>query len=106
MNYPANSNIAEVAVLNALATTSFVRPRTIDLYGTQLLEAANNLEDSYEHLNEVGVVADLPLTHTQIIDVLQARLTLLCEEYLRDVAHHARYDKTLKEMVERKVLAA
>lgn len=103
MNYPTNSNVSDIALLNSLADQVYVKPRLIEIYGSELIEASNLVQDNYEYLDEVGRVTDLPLTRTEIIDVLTVRLTSMCEEYLKDIADLAVRDGILKQMIERKV---
>ncbi len=103
VNYPTNSNISDVALFDSLANQVYVRPHQIEIYGTELIEASNLVQDNYEYLDEVGRVTDLPLTRTEIIDVLTVRLTSMCEEYLKDIADQSMRDGILKQMIERKV---
>ena len=105
MNYPtrSNSNISDVAFLDSLSDRGYTRPRQIEIYGTELLEAAELVHDNYEHLDEQGRVAALPLTRTEVIEVLTVRLTALCENYLQDIADQSIRDGILKQMIERKV---
>lgn len=105
MNYPTtHSNIGDIAFLDSLSTTSvYLQPQQIEIYGSDLIEAAEGLENGYEHLNEFGVVSELHLTHSEIASVLMTKLYALCEEYLNDIDHHVRHDAQLKQMIERKV---
>ena len=104
MNYPTNSNIGDVLFLNSLATTgSYVRPRQIEIYGNVLLESADLIQTNYEHLDEGGLIAELPLTKTEIMEVVMMRLHLHCEEYLKDIADQSVRDRVLKQMIERQV---
>lgn len=104
VNYPTNSNIGDIAFLNALASSNvYIKPRTIELYGSDLAQAAETFENSYEHLDELGCIGELPLTKTEIIDVITTRLYAMCEEWLSDIKDHATKDRVLKEMIERKV---
>ena len=104
MNYPtSNSNVGDVDLLNSLADRLYVRPRSIEIYGTELIEASDLVQNNYEYLDECGRVADLPLTRTEIIDVLTVRLTSMCEEYLKDIADQSVRDRVLKQMIERQV---
>lgn len=106
MNYPnlTNSNVGDVAFLNSLAATgSYIKPQHIEIYGNTLLESADLIQTNYEHLDEIGRVAELPLTTTEIVDVVMMRLHSLCEEYLNDIADQSVRDRVLKEMIERKV---
>lgn len=103
MNYRTHSNIGDVALLDSLADQAYVKPRQIEIYGTELIEASDLVMDNYEHLDDIGTVADLPLTRLEIIDVLTVRLTSMCEEYLKDIADQSVRDRVLKQMIERKV---
>ena len=105
MNFPtSNSNIGDVALLDSMAANSvFIRCVSIQLYGSDLSQAAETFENTYEHLDEHGIVAELPLNKKQIIDVITTRLYAMCEEWLRDIGDHATRDRILKEMIERKV---
>ena len=103
MDFPTNSNISDIEFLNSLADQVHVRPRSIEIYGSTLIEASNLVQSNYEHLDEYGRVTDLPLTRLEIIDVLTVRLTSMCKEYLKDMADQSMRDRILKEMIERKV---
>lgn len=104
MNYPTtNSNISDTAFLDSLANQVYVKPCQIEIYGTELIEASDLVQGNYEYLDEVGRVTDLPLTMSEIIDVLTVRLTSMCEEYLKDIADQSMRDGILKQMIERKV---
>ena len=100
----SNSNISDIAFLDSLATTgSYVKPRQVEIYGNALLESVDLVQDNYEHLDEGGLIAELPLTKTEIIEVVMMRLQIHCEEYLRDIADQSVRDRVLKEMIERQV---
>lgn len=101
--YPTHSNIGDVALLDSLADQAYVKPRQIEIYGTELIEASDLVQDNYEYLDDSGTVTDLPLTRLEIIDVLTVRLTSMCEEYLRDIADQSMRDGILKQMIERQV---
>ena len=103
MNFPTNSNISDIEFLNSLADQAHVRPRSIEIYGSTLIEASDLVQSNYEHLDEYGGVTELPLTRTEIIDVLTVRLTSMCKEYLKDMADQSVRDRVLKEMIERQV---
>lgn len=104
MNYPTNSNIGDVAMLDSMAANSvFIKRVSIELYGSDLSQAAETFENAYEHLDEQGLVSELPLNKNQIIDVITTRLYAMCEEWLNDIEDHATSDRVLKQMIERQV---
>ena len=103
MNYPTNSNVNDVALLNSLADQLYARPRQIEIYGDELIEASDLVQDNYEYLDESGMVAELPLTRTEIMEIVMMRLHLHCEEYLKDIADQSMRDGILKQMIERQV---
>ena len=105
MNYPhlTNSNIGDVALLNSLTDQLYVKPQQIEIYGNVLLESVDLVQDNYEYLDEGGMVADLPLTRTEIMEIVMMRLHLHCEEYLNDIADQSMRDGILKQMIERQV---
>ena len=104
VNHPTNSNISDIALLNNMAANSvFIKCVSIELYGSDLSQAAETFENAYEHLDACDLVSELPLNKNQIIDVITTRLYAMCEEYLKDIEDHATSDRVLKEMIERKV---
>ena len=104
MNFPTNSNVGDVAALDSMAANSvFIKCVSIQLYGSDLSQAAETFENAYEHLDESGLVAELPLNKNQIIDVITTRLYAMCEEYLKDIEDHATSDRILKQVIERQV---
>ena len=103
MNHPTNSNIGDVLSLNSIPDQVYVKPQQVEIYGNALLESVDRLLDNYEYQDEYAGVAELPLTKTEIIDVVMMRLQILCEEYLFGIAGQALTDRVLKEMIERQV---
>ena len=104
MNFPTNSNISDIALLDSMAANSvFIKCVSIQLYGSDLSQAAETFENAYEHLDECGIVSELPLNKNQIIDVITTRLYAMCEEWLHDIGDHAMSDRVLKEMIKRQV---
>lgn len=103
MNYPTNSNISDTALADRQALgTTYIRPQTITLHGSDLMTATESLETAYEYLDDRGCVADLPLAQSEIAEVLAVWLYAKCEMYLSDIQDYSR-DPMLKQMIERKV---
>ena len=103
MSFPTNSNIGDVLSLNSIPDQVYIRPRQIEIYGSTLIKASDLVQTNYQYLDEYGRVTDLPLTRTEIIDVVMMRLHRLCEEYLIDTVDQSMRDGVLKEMIERQV---